>query len=75
MINVKTLVDILALRDYTSIEDKSHEYYDTTSRLLILFMQAEKATMTGDKQEIYFCLVEMDFLFDFIISEFVVYNT
>ena len=40
------------------------KYYDLSSRVITLFMQAQKATLANDRAEIYYCIVEIDFLWD-----------
>ena len=40
------------------------KYYDLSSRVIMLFMQAQKAAMNNDKAEIYYAIVEIDFLWD-----------
>jgi len=40
------------------------KYYDLSCRVIMLFMQAQKASINNDKQEICYCIVEIDFLWD-----------
>jgi hypothetical protein len=46
------------------------KYYDLSSRVIMLFMQAQKAAMNNDKAEIYYCIVEIDFLWDEICDNY-----
>ncbi len=46
------------------------KYYDLSSRVIMLFMQAQKAVMNNDKAEIYYAIVEIDFLWDEICDNY-----
>ena len=46
------------------------KYYDLSSRVITLFMQAQKATLANDRAEIYYCIVEIDFLWDEICDNY-----
>ena len=46
------------------------KYYDLSSRVIMLFMQAQKAAMNNDKAEIYYAIVEIDFLWDEICDNY-----